>query len=518
MPKSSLELYIPKQQITRSAIINCSPKAIKQELKELPLANMPAALRQTCALLSLINRTKFSDSARLGIMQCFDNTFRNINDYYHSKSQQYIQQITPTEQHKLSELKEEMAFGYKIILQEAISRDDMNHKPMADIVYMAMFYLCQCLMQHYDTFTQPGLYLWKEVNHLFKFAEDHKFYRIAVKRQFQPIAGENVEELYKQIMLVEMANPYHLAPGEAWFLYSYLGKHANYARMTDSSEQSDPSQYFSINLNSEQRPHNAFSHSQRSEDPIRYLFPEKLVALLDQHVSTLAGGHRPAEIGIPTATKTQQVIELLCNVKEVWRQSRHRLGLRIPCNSFTAIVWGVDTIHQLLSPEKQKEVLQDSQLHRTTGRMVNESENGFCLKLTHVNYSDFHNGQVIAMRSDKQSHPRWILGIIRWQQQDAEAQESLVGVEYIRGLVRPITLKTLTEKSKTQRTTDGLLVTNKVNGRQQHSVLVSAGVYIPGKGLQLEVPQQGKEYDIQADDLLQHTSCVDRFSFKAYVA
>lgn len=517
MYQAVVMLSVPKQQITRNIVINCTPQAIKQELKDLPIQDMPYTLRQTCALLALINRTQINDNKRLGIMQCFDYAFRNLDEHYHLRNPQALLHSTNKEKDKLAELKQEMAYGYKTILLEAIARNDLTHKPIAEIIYMAMYYLGHSIMQCYDNYTLPNNDLWYEINQLYSFAERYQVHRVTIGRAFSLPAANTIEDYFKQILLVELANPYQLSPGESWQVYSYLGHWVKHVKLLNEPQYLNHSEYFLLDLDSQRCPHQIFAPPQPDQHSFRYLTPDRLIALIEQHINTLRGGHRPAEIGIPNSNNNKRAIELLMIIERQWQHLKHRQGLRLPCDSFTAVAWGVDTIHELLIPSDNLPIQANGQ-HRATGKMVNESPGGYCLKINQALMNEFYNGQIIAMRSDRQSHPRWLLGFVRWQQQLPRTGNSLVGIQYLKGHVRPVTLHPIQKLSKKQ-TLAGLMLTSQENdGKQQHSLLASAGTLALGKELQLMVPQKQKGYEIQTNHLLNHTPLVEQYSFKAYAA
>ncbi|WP_163832965.1 hypothetical protein [Spartinivicinus ruber] len=510
-------LSVPKQQIIRNTVINCTPQAVKQELKDLPLDDMPQTLRQTCALLSLINRTQVNDNKRLGIMQCFDYAFRNLDENYHLRNPQALINSTTTEKNKLAELKQEMAYGYKTILLEAIAQNDLTHKPIAEIIYMAMYYLGHSIMQCYDTYTLPDDNLWYEINQLYSFAERYQIHRVTLGRAFSLPAANTIEDYFKQILLVELANPYQLSSGESWQVYSYLGHWVKHVKLLHEPESLNYLDYFLLDLDSRRCPHQIFAPPQPDQHSYRYLCPNRLIALTEQHINTLKGGHRPAEIGIPNSNNNNRAIELLTAIERQWQHMKHRQDTRVPCNLFTSIAWGVDTIHEMLAPIETVNS-QNNSYHRATGKMVNESQGGYCLKINQALMKEFYNGQIIAMRSDKQAHPRWLLGFVRWQQQLPSAGSSLVGIQYLKGHVRPVTLQPL-QKSFTKNPLTGLMLTNKENtGKQQHSLLTSAGTLGLGKGLELIVPQKTKAFEILTDHLLNHTPLVEQYSFRAFAA
>ncbi|RRJ84159.1 hypothetical protein [Aestuariirhabdus litorea] len=512
MNLNKMELYTPVQEITRSTLFEATPKAVKRELQELPLGNIPESLKRCTSMLALLNRTRVAHSDRIGIMQSFDYSYRIFESYFRpSVSIKYLRPKKQEEVSSLLQLKEEMANGYKIILKESLSNSG-GGRELAVQIYMSIYYLGHCLLHSYDNFQQPSPQLWSEINHLYHLAEHRHLHQVTMGQAFEPVTANTSGDLYKQLLMLEAANPYHLNSGEHWVLYNYLGHWSKYVMLDRNRPDEGQDEYFMVDLNQAEKPFSKHSHQPPASSELRVINSKKLISLTEQHINTLAAGSSSTAIGMPASINSEHAIELLQQVCNSWKQLNYRQDLRIPVSAMAGIVWGIHSIHHLLSPASMESDLRTPQ--KTTGKMMNESHGGFCVRLSRADQQNLYNGQVVAMRSDRQSHPHWILGIVRWQQSTPDAHK-LLGVEYIRGAVRPIKLCAQDRPGPGENYRTGLLVTQRSNGRQQHSVLTASGVYDTGREIHLDVPQQGKQYDVRASELLTRTPLIDRFSFQA---
>ncbi|MCL6420178.1 hypothetical protein [Aestuariirhabdus haliotis] len=506
------QLHTPPQEISRSTLFAATPKAVKHELQELPLGNIPTALQECTKLLSLLNRTQIAISDRIGIMQSFDYSYRVFESYYRpSISIKYLRPKKATETANLMQLKEEMANGYKIILQESLN-SRQGGRSLATHIYMSLYYLSHCLLHCYDNFQQHPSYIWSEINQLYFLAESRHLHQVTVGQVFEPVTANTSSDLFKQILMLEGANPYQLNSGEHWVLFNYLGHWSKYVMLDQQFESEGTDNAFMVDLNHADKPFSNHSHQPPQSAELRLINSKKLISLVEQHIHSLSSGSSSTSIGMPAAINSEHAIDLLQKASQCWQQLNYRQDLRIPVTAMAGIVWGIHSIHHLLTPSTIETDPHNQQ--KTTGKMMNESHGGFCLRLSQSDLKNLYNGQVIATRSDRQSHPHWILGIVRWQQNTPNSQK-LVGVEYIRGAIRPIKLCPQDRPGPGDNYRSGLLVTQRNNGRQQHSVLAASGVYNTGREMHLDVPQQGKQYDVRASELLTRTPLIDRFSFQA---
>ncbi|WP_426416531.1 hypothetical protein [Aestuariirhabdus sp. LZHN29] len=506
------ELHTPAREISRSTLFEATPKAVKRKLQELPLGNIPEALIECTRILSLLNRTQVALNDRIGIMQSFDYSYRIFESYYRpSISIKYLRPKKMEEVASMMQLKEELAIGYKIILQESLKHHNSG-RDLASHIYMSLYYLGHCLLHCYDNFQQPPTYIWSEVNQLYFLAESRHLHQVTAGQAFEPVTANTTGDLFKQLLMLEGANPYHLNSGEHWVLYNYLGHWSKYVMLDRNYQEQGSDHYFMVDLNLSDKPFSNHSHQPTTSAELRVINSNKLISLTEQHMNTLVSGSSSTSIGMPASINTDHAIDLLHQACDSWKQLNYRQDLRIPVNAMAGLVWGIHSIHHQLSPLSVD--ADPHNQHKTTGKMMNESHGGFCLRLPRSDQQNLYNGQLVAMRSDRQSHPHWILGIVRWQQCTSN-ENKLLGVEYIRGAVRPIKLRAQDRPGPGENYRTGLLVTQRNNGRQQHSVLAASGIYNTGREMHLDVPQQGKQYDVRASELLTRTPLIDRFSFKA---
>ncbi len=508
MTMAAEQLKIPAQEVLDRSLLDPEPARIRAELDRLPLNDLDLAIHHSYTLLALLNRALLPLAARQQIMADFSVYCRQFDHRYQQQLGREIKPISDQGYDDLLLFKQEMAIGYKILLIDALKSHPRDYY-LASLIFSVIYYNGQMMLQRYDRYLVQPQEAWREINYLFALSEQMHLQHMQVHNDM-PGEAPSVAELYRQLLLLNLTNPYHLLPGEHWLLYQYFSHWAAYCRLEAEPPENLKQACFQIDLDGAEGPKRRFGAEARGSLNLRFVQPQKLIMLMQQHLQGLDTGHSATEFGLPEHGHKLRLQELLQDLIHGWQHSDERQP-RSECDGYAGIVWGIDTIFQLLDPQLFANILGEGHMLRATGKMVNESENGFCLRLPQQLREGFSNGQVLAMRSDRQSNAQWTLGLVRWQQHLGE-KEFLVGIEYIKGKISPTLL---TDQDEPQLQTPALLVSKVSEGEREYRLVAPAGCFSLSEELEIELPRQQKRYDIKPRELLRHTALVDFFSFRA---
>lgn len=503
------QLKIPAQEELDASLVDPKPASVRSELDRLPLNDLDLAIRQSYTLLALLNRARLPLASRQQIMADFSIYCRQFDHRYHRQLSKEKSAVSDEGFTHLLQLKEEMAIGYKILLLDALKSHPRDYY-LASLIFAVIYYHGQMMLQRYDRYMTQPKDAWGEINCLYALSEQMHLQHMQVHNEI-PGEAPSIAELYRQLLLLNLANPYHLLPGEHWLLYRYFSHWSAYCRLDTTAEEQTQQACFEIDLTHNEGPRRRFGQGHPHISSQRFIHPQKLIILMQQQLQGLDTGHNAEEYGLPENENTQRLQELFQEIIQTWEYSESQRQPRNQCTGHAGIVWGIDTIFQLLDPKMFANIIGNGQMLRATGKMVNESESGFCLRLPQQLKSGFFNGQVLAMRSDQQADIKWTLGLVRWQQHLGE-KEFLVGIEYIKGTIRPTLLTDLEEP---QLQNPALLVSTVHDGHREHCLIAPSGSFSLSDELEIELPKQQKRYEIKPRELLRRTALVDLFSFRA---
>lgn len=203
------------------------PAQVRRWLGDLPKLNEVQVFDAVLARLSGINRTALPPEARFEIAEAFVSEV----DYLLEKLAQRCELLEfPCQEQdrqlndRLQMLLEEMAVAYKHVIAAFAERtlDEAGLLVLRTALLQAMRLLAQRVLLAYAVYAPTPAGVWGELHRLYRYAE-----RIDVARtRVEHLADLTIGDLYKRIVLLALANPYHLMQGEARIAYDKLAKWA----------------------------------------------------------------------------------------------------------------------------------------------------------------------------------------------------------------------------------------------------------------------------------------------------
>ncbi|MEJ2509358.1 MAG: hypothetical protein P8009_07770 [Gammaproteobacteria bacterium] len=128
----------------------------------------------------------------------------------------------------IQQILEELAHAEKLIISAlAVQRHlrPSDLELLKEATYRAVAYLAHRLVECYGIYANEPPGVWRELHHLFRFAEAHDLHTDLIEgidANSSPSVGRCIEHAYKRIVLLSIAEPYHLMAGEAAELYKVL--------------------------------------------------------------------------------------------------------------------------------------------------------------------------------------------------------------------------------------------------------------------------------------------------------
>jgi len=254
MDSNPLGLFIPAQNITIVDSPYFKVREAETWIEELPTAHVGETARLIFKAMAEINRTPMPIAQRFKLLELFRKPFDYVSE---SLVKHYLGQSFPLspKNQKISELtrelQSELAIGYKIIINESLSKSNsrIDKKLLRTSIYRAMHYLGQRLYKSYLVYQPPSGQIWLEIHHLYLFSEHNDLTSDIVKDNLHPKLGSNtISALYKQIVLLSLANPYRFPQSEIRKINEKLRRWARYSKLQKLNNPHDPAGMFSIDL------------------------------------------------------------------------------------------------------------------------------------------------------------------------------------------------------------------------------------------------------------------------------
>ncbi|MBI5782698.1 MAG: hypothetical protein HZA69_03050, partial [Gammaproteobacteria bacterium] len=249
----SLTLAVPNLAARSAGEIELQPQKVKKWLDELPLLNVAETARKLFTTLSLHNRVEYDNKLRLELLEMFRYPVSQLSLEF---TKQYIGLPLPlSEKHKSAaeenrQFQMEMANGYKRIalgLSAASASDAREQVFQALVIERAIRYLTSTLAVSYQTYSPCPDGAWKEIHALYSHAENLGLAEIKVEDPFnKAVSACSVSHAYRQALLLDFSDPYHLPPRMIDWTHHYLDRWAPLAQLTAASSAYNPTCQFLI--------------------------------------------------------------------------------------------------------------------------------------------------------------------------------------------------------------------------------------------------------------------------------
>ena len=230
----NLKLEIPQQAHNPSATAFVNPARMKNWLAALPLGNAAKTGHELLAALYQTNRAKLPLNHRYAMLEHTRPIVAGLLPTLH-KQYDSAPIPLPEKQRNVAELVrtllKEVACGYKISILEltAAPSSEAVRNALIAASYHAIDHLSRLLVETYCIYAPEPKKLWLELNQLYRYAELNGFHLSELEQGAGGVAS--IDRAYRRLLLLALANPYHLMQGETLQIYHELGDWAQACRL-----------------------------------------------------------------------------------------------------------------------------------------------------------------------------------------------------------------------------------------------------------------------------------------------
>jgi hypothetical protein len=319
------------------------PAQVEKWIHELPLANPGESSRRLFEALTDTNTLDIPADQRLRMLELFNEPVRHVVAVLkkHFVGQPFpltdkARQIAGLAQTILIQA----ATGYHIVADES---GDKRSRLVA--THRALNHLGQALLHTYQVYAPfpPGV--WQRIHRLYRQAEAAGF-------QLTPVDDDNaatpcsgtVEHAYKRILLLALACPYRLRPGEAEQIHRWLCDWSQHATLSGFTTTRIQNSLFVANLASDDPPtYLVLRDSQYDQDDCRLLNAARLA---DTIRDTLGQGRNDLN-------KAAQMVndQVLRRLMLAWGVMPKRRFSRSQKHATAVVAMGLGSSHYFISGE-----------------------------------------------------------------------------------------------------------------------------------------------------------------------
>ncbi|MCK4840411.1 MAG: hypothetical protein KAT04_00850 [Methylococcales bacterium] len=235
--KNSFFLVIPEQQKDENLLAAYKKEAINQWLLELPTANPGLSTRLFYDFIEQLNTVEMPVQQRLDALEVLRPEFLSIEEYLRPRlissgfpkgedEQKVFSLIISIEKH--------FTTGYWNVVRELTGRDVgwFKGKDAVLAIQRTIKGLSRIVVTHYMMFLPVPEWVWIDIHSLYRLSVRSKNETTKVNDETcLPGKTSTIEDSYKQILLLSLADPTGLMQKEFQQVYNFIGQIAQHVRI-----------------------------------------------------------------------------------------------------------------------------------------------------------------------------------------------------------------------------------------------------------------------------------------------
>ena len=251
------DIRVPEQKTASLSFCDTTPKAFKQWVGLLPMANIGEVSRQLYHAIIELNQLFLPPQQRL---QLLDLIRGKIHFVCEELSRHFLGGAIslPEKQRKIANLAQalqlHLAGGYKLCVLELLDAGspDKNRKLLSTAIHRSISELSGTVLRTYQLYCPSPTASWLECHRLYRFALAHQLDGIdVVDTTLAQRRSSTVSDAYKRILLLGCARPNQLRQTELGQLYAMLEL---WTELTDCQPGADGNSLFVVNMEADKSP------------------------------------------------------------------------------------------------------------------------------------------------------------------------------------------------------------------------------------------------------------------------
>jgi len=512
-------------------------RQLSQWAQELPIGNASLAGHQMLEKLKTLNRSRYSCKERLQLHNCLRPVFGEL---LHAIRQPLRQASIPLDRKLqytadlMQQLLEAMAGGYKLVVTElAMSDSPREHNQMLlqEASYLAIRYLGQRLIEAYSLYASEPAHVWADLNQLYWYSEQKHLHTRGVDDPYPdtplPIK-QNIDNAYKRILLLALAEPYHLMQYEADDMYRMVATFIETCTLEPFTQLVTQGEYL-IDLDTDEGPYFLSRENEHPTQSLRLIDITAVKQQLNQHLHRLLRSNmHNAELEAVSLVERQQR-DMLLRLADAWSASLVRKTQRFSLDAKVELTSGLNASHFFVSGQSvftpeidalrlargldkvdddthtvfasaYREALQKDRRHSHQNYALNPwwqrniSPIGIALNAQDANRQlDVRVGELVVYRFSGKRLQRWQVGVIRWLTTQYSSEEPAmvnVGIMNLSNGAVPVGTKAIQGLGTGTDYFRSLFIPKQVSLQQTRSLIVPAFLYDVGSVLVMNMKQR----------------------------
>jgi hypothetical protein len=509
------ELKVPEQKTSSLSFCDTSPKAFRQWVSQLPMANIGEVSRQLYHAIIEVNQLFIAPQQRLQLLELLRDKIHFVCKEL-SRHFLGLAVALPEKQRKVANLSQalqlHLAGGYKLCLVELIDNGgtDKHRKPVVMAIHRAISELSATILRSHQLYCPSPANSWLECHHLYRYAHQKGLASASVDDDtLGHRRASTIADSYKRILLLGCARPNQLRQSELEQVYDLFETWTDH---TDCGPDIGQDSLFVINMEKDSPPiYRSLLDTVPGEESYDFDTRE-LSALVSETLEARREGRRensplsvPAKINDMLLLHLSQALGILAkrNFNRIASQGSLEICVGLTAahyfiageKTFTEFVSGNDNGHgddenRFVRASRQREdawsgahdagpsedrlYSADTPINFRGARgttpqneadrnrpgshhayLINTSPGGYCVGWESNVPISLQAGEVLGVR-EQRTHP-WSVAVVRWIRQ-VKNQGTQVGIELLAPSASPCGVRLIQKIGNSSEYLRGLLL------------------------------------------------------------
>ena len=536
-----LRLSLPPRTDTPDSNIEIRPAEVERWLKGLPLLNVAESTQLLTRQLIGLNRMALDDKPRLRLLESLRGPIQHVSQALQKtyiglplpltdKARQTVVQVR--------QLHTEMAFGYKLIAFNSTAITRLDHAQTSVVglaIHRAIRYLTELLFRSYELYGPPPEGVWYEIHQLYRYAELLGITDAPLDDKLNNALPQvSINHAYKQALLLDFSDPYHLPAFLLAKIYRYLDRWAGIAQLSPGVAALKSHCQFLLNLDHDRAGAvNTETSAITTEVRYRLLNTTELARVVHQQLMVLQAGQQPDPEGLEKDFFTHLGHDMLLRLISAWGVNPKRVFTRSPrSNRRSQVAIGIDAINfhingerfvpssSEVGPQPRRTALgpgngtpnrvaqPDAFPASVLWELTDESAGGYALAKSGTHAETVRVGDLLTSRPDS-GDGGWEIGIVRWVRTSG-ADNIEIGVQRLSPGAAAVAIMPLEESQ--ERYYLALALPEVHAMKQPATLLTPRGFFKAGRILYLDNSYRTRQ--IKAVKLVELSGSFERFQYE----
>jgi hypothetical protein len=478
------DIRVPEQKTASLSFCDTTPKAFKQWIELLPMANIGEVSRQLYHAIVELNQLFLPPQQRLQLLEL-------IREKIHFVCAELSHHFTgtaislPEKQRKIANLAQTLQLhlsgGYKLCVMEMpnAGSSDKNRKALIVAIHRTIAELSGTILRSYQLYCPTPPNSWLDCHKLYAFALTHRLTAIEVDdATLSQRNSSSIDDAYKRILLLGCARPSQLRQTELSQLFTLLEP---WTDLTDFVPSAQGDSLFVVNMRADKSPVYRSLLDNAEEGDFFSFDSRRLSAQISQAIQT-ADSTEASELTLPPHTSDALLVHLAQALGTLAKRNFNRINSHSSlelCVGLTAVHYFMTGRQTLNDFTRQPEVedtngIEDNIFIRSSTRrndawagahdtsarddgvlagdspidftsaknradaalknapracrtkVVNTSPGGFCIAWDSQIPSSLQTGEILGVKEQGSQH--WSVAVVRWIRQ-IKNEGTQIGIE-----------------------------------------------------------------------------------------